>query len=380
MLTRTKNNLLLNLKNLIGWKTKRKIIVFAVDDYGNVRVDSKRALKKMASSGLKVHTRFDAYDSLETRIDLEALYGTLNSVKDYRGHPAVFTPFALPCNINFERLRSENYSSYQYELLPKTYQKLTANYPDAYSGAWGLWKEGIERRLLRPQFHGREHLNIKVFEEKLAKQDKEMITALQNRSYTSISSTGYPTIRYTAAFSFWSPDELQKFPEILKTGLQAFESVFGYEAKVFTPPAQQFHKSLEPVLWENGIKAIDKPLVSKIHEGLGKYHREWSSTGYDTATGTTTLVRNVVFEPTDERGVDWVTYTLKQIEAAFRWNRPAIISSHRVNFCGHIDPNNRKKGLVALRQLLKGIVQRWPEVEFLAADELVDLIMKKAKK
>ena len=64
-----------------------------------------------------------------------------------------------------------------------------------------------------------------------------------------------------------------------------------------------------------------------------------------------------------------------QIEAAFRWSRPAIISSHRVNFCGHIDPQNRRTGLDALAKLLRSIVGKWPEVEFVAAHKIGDLIL-----
>ena len=85
-------------------------------------------------------------------------------------------------------------------------------------------------------------------------------------------------------------------------------------------------------------------------------------------------VRNVVFEPTNEIGFDWVNYSLKQVEAAFRWNRPSIISSHRVNFCGHIDPKNRETGINALKKLLKKIVKKWPDVEFMSSVELGELI------
>ena len=79
-------------------------------------------------------------------------------------------------------------------------------------------------------------------------------------------------------------------------------------------------------------------------------------------------VRNVVFEPTSNSSS--VTIALKQIQTAFFWNRPAIISSHRVDFCGHIDPKNRKIGIQALRELLQKIVRRWPEVEFMSSAEL----------
>ena len=71
---------------------------------------------------------------------------------------------------------------------------------------------------------------------------------------------------------------------------------------------------------------------------------------------------------------DQFYFTMKQIETAFRWNKPAIISSHRVNFCGHIDPKNREKGLDSLKQLLQEIVKKWPDVEFMAADELASCV------
>ena len=101
MIKAIKDSIKLTAKNLIGWRTKRKIVVFSVDDYGNVRVASSLAREKMNQKGLKILNRFDAFDALETKEDLEVLYETLTSVKDKnRGH-AIFTPFALPCNINF---------------------------------------------------------------------------------------------------------------------------------------------------------------------------------------------------------------------------------------------------------------------------------------
>ncbi|MEQ8704192.1 MAG: hypothetical protein RIC19_09755 [Phaeodactylibacter sp.] len=330
----------------------------------------------MDQAGLKTNNRFDAYDTLETRADLEALYEVLSSVKDEESRPAVFTPYALPCNINFEQLQMDGYQGYHYESLQDTYEKLSGQQPEAYAGAWPLWQEGIAKGLLRPQFHGREHLNLKVFEEKLQRRDHDIMCALQNHSYTRIRQQDYPSIGWTAAFSFAQAEELKRFPGILKSGLNAFESVFGYRATAFTPPAQQFHPSLYPVLWENGIQAIDRPLMYKQHLGNGKYKRVFSRTRCDKTTDKATIVRNVVFEPTEDRGVDWVAFTLKQIEAAFRWRKPAIISSHRVNFCGHIDPENRKQGLEALQALLQQIVKRWPDVEFISVGELVKIMQK----
>lgn len=369
-----KRFLLDNLKNVWGWKTPRKIVVFSVDDYGNVRLANRKARASLDKAGLKVVSRFDAYDTLESREDLEMLFEVLTSVRDKNKSHAVFSPFSVPCNIDFEKVKEDSFSTYQYELLPVTFEKVSSTEPDAYQGAWELWNEGISEKLLAPQFHGREHLNVKVFEEKLSNKDKELLACLDTRSYTSISATGYSSINYTAAFDFWQFEENSGFEGIIKSGLDCFEKVFGYRSVHFTPPGGREHRVIHGCLRANGIRYIDTPLIKWEHQGKGVYKKSVHYTGRKNKDQLTECVRNVVFEPSSDRGVDWVSYALKQIEAAFRWHRPAVISSHRVNFCGHISPENREKGLTALKALVKAIVHRWPEVEFMSSAELMALV------
>jgi hypothetical protein len=364
-----------HLKNIHGWKTKRKIVVISVDDYGNVRLDSKKAREKMDKQGLKVSNHFDALDSLETREDLEALYEVLSSVKDKNNRRAIFTPFALPCNINFEAMAEKGYKDYVYELLPETYKKLSGIDSKSYEGTWKLWNEGIEKGLMKPQFHGREHFNLKVFKEKLKQLDHELITALKNRSYTSITNTGYPTISYTAAFEFDKFTENDDFEGIIKDGLERFEEVYGYKSLHFNPPGGREHPVIHKYLKENGVKYLDTQFIKHEHQGEGKWKRIINHTGKRNNLGMTYLVRNIVFEPT-MKGRDWVDFSMKQIETAFLWNKPAIISSHRVNFCGHIDPKNREIGLAALKELLQKIVKKWPDVEFMSSVDLAVLLNK----
>ena len=263
---------------------------------------------------------------------------------------------------------------YIYETLPETYKKLSLKDPKAYFGTWKLWKEGIDKGLMIPQFHGREHLNLKVFEEKLIKRDHELLNNLKNRSFTSISNSGYKTINYAASFYFWDEKENDKLKEIIVDGLDQFNFVFGYRARHFMPPNSRIHPMHHKLLKNEGIDFIDVNLIHKQHMGFGRYNKSLNYTGKKNKSGQTYMVRNVVFEPTHDRGINWVNYALKQIEAAFRWNRPAIISSHRVNFCGHIDPQNRKNGLMAFKGLLQKIVQKWPDVEFMSSVELGELM------
>ena len=80
-------------------------------------------------------------------------------------------------------------------------------------------------------------------------------------------------------------------------------------------------------------------------------------------------MRNCAFEPTYElyKGID---LTMRQINAAFRWHKPAIISSHRVNFVGGIEERNRTEGLGELKSLLDAIVRKWPDVEFMSTAKM----------
>ena len=370
-----KKTVINHIKNISGWRTNRKLVVISVDDYGNVRIASKEALNNLKKENLPFNSHFDSLDTLETREDLEALYEVLSSVKDKNGNSALFTAYSLSCNIDFESMALNNYSKYEYELLPKTFDKLAEKHPKVYAGTWDLWQEGIEKGLMKPQFHGREHFNLNIFNDLLKKKDKDLINVLKQNSYVTVPSHKNYKNGWTSAYSFDKIEETTGFLENVERGLQSFEKVYGYKSNTFTPPAQEFPLHLEPKLSDLGIKYIDRPRSLNRHLGEGKYKTEKHILGGGSTM--TELVRNVVFEPTTKRISDWVNFSFNQVDAAFRMRKPANISTHRVNYCGHIDPKNREKGLVALKQLLQIIVKRWPEVEFISADQLGNIITNK---
>ena len=65
---------------------------------------------------------------------------------------------------------------------------------------------------------------------------------------------------------------------------------------------------------------------------------------------------------------------MRRINIAFRWNKPAVICSHRINFMGALDEKNRNDNLLLLKDLLRHIKKTWPDVEFMTSDQLGDLI------
>jgi len=65
---------------------------------------------------------------------------------------------------------------------------------------------------------------------------------------------------------------------------------------------------------------------------------------------------------------------MKQISNSFFWNKPAIISMHRLNFMGSLSEENRTINLSGLNTLLHQIFKQWPDVIFLSSDQLGEFI------
>ena len=93
-----------------------------------------------------------------------------------------------------------------------------------------FFKIDVAKGYLKPQFHGREHLNLHVFDDKLKKRDFELLTALKSKSYTSISDADYPTMSGMAAFDFWDVKENETLAPMIEEGLHLFEKVYGYKS------------------------------------------------------------------------------------------------------------------------------------------------------
>ncbi|ERM81537.1 hypothetical protein P872_09280 [Rhodonellum psychrophilum GCM71 = DSM 17998] len=367
-----KNTLTNYFKNIPGWKSNRKLLAFAVDDYGNIRLSSVEAKDQLKAKGVSLKGRFNNFDSLDTREDYEMLFAVLQSVKDKDGKSAVFTTYALPANVDFSKTLSED--KFVHENLDLTYSRLEEVNPTIWKGTFKLLQEGISLRLIKPQFHGREHLNVMAFNRLLKDKNPDLMDNLALKSLAGIPNhEALPKVRFNEAFSFWNKSDIDNHKAIIKDGLDCFETVYGYKSATFTPPAMLLHPELYSYLESLGIKAIDRPRSHWVHLGEGNYLIEKNKLGVQKDQNHVTVVRNCMFEP-NSRNIDWVDFTFEQIKAAFFWGKPAIVSSHRVNFCGLIDPSNRQKGLSALKALLIKVVKAYPDVEFVGMDELVDII------
>ena len=377
MFAEIKQNLSRNLSNLPGWRTKRHIIVIESDDWGSIRMSSKESFYQLKQARIDVDTNhYNTNDALESNTDLEMLMEVLSKHKDATGRNVVMTGVNVVANPNFEKIRENGFTQYVYESYTETCKK----YPQ-HDKVHDLWKQGIQNRMLVPAFHGREHLNTQRWMQALQNGCKSTLLAFDH-GVTGISRgiDGIKLGGYQAAFDIDNLADLEYQKEVLKTGLDLFEKLYGYRSKFFIPTNGPFNNQLEPVTKTLGIDYLGTGKIQLEPLGNNQYKKHVRYLGKKSNEDLMYMTRNAFFEPNSwehSRSKDWVNDCLKEIEIAFRWHKPATISSHRVNYIGWLNENNRANGLQKLDTLLSQIIKRWPDVEFMTSLELGDLIAKK---
>ncbi|MBA4323139.1 MAG: hypothetical protein C0408_10020, partial [Odoribacter sp.] len=357
-------NLKLHLRNIPGWKTSTKIVVFESDDWGSIRMPGKTAYEKLIKSGIGINdSHFIANDSLESNSDLEMLFGGLSKHKDKTDRNPVFTAACLVANPDFEKIKESWYSEYIYEPFTKTCER----YPE-HDRVYSLWLKGLKERLFVPVFHGREHLNVQRWMRALKAGNKELLSAFDNGVFgISKGINGKIVPEHLAAFDNEFPSDISYMEEVLHTGTELFGELCGYRARYFVPPNSPGFNGIEKILKDCGLEYICSGRMQSEPLGNGEYVRKFHRLGERNSFGQIYITRNCFFEPVinEPVGKSWINDCLREIEIAFRWQKPAIVSTHRVNYTGFINPENRAKGLKALDELLKKIINRWPEVEFM---------------
>ena len=363
-----KNSIIRNAKNIPGWRTPRKILVFECDDWGGIRMPSRQVYEKLSADGLNVGTsRFNMLDTLETGKDLVRLFETLDSVKDINMRPAVMTPMTIVANPDFEKIRACGFSEYIYEPFTDT---LNRYYPGM--DVFKIWLEGIAAGIFVPELHGRDHITVQLWMKSLREGDKELLSAFDS-GFVSLDIKGVPgpASEFRAEFYFSSEDQKPYLINSIKESVTLFRGLFKRMPVVFVPGNGIFHPIFDETVAESGIKFLNvsHSMPYPADNGLLKYRH--FITGNTGPGGITYYTRNCAFEP-DDPEYKGIEPTLRQVDAAFRWGKPAIISTNRVNFSGGISDSNREKGLSELKKLLKAIVIKWPDVEFSSSAEALD--------
>jgi hypothetical protein len=306
---------------------------------------------------------------MASKSDLEGLFDVLLSVKDREGNSSKFTAVSLVANPDFQKIKESQFQNYYFEPFTTTLNRY------GYEDSFPIWKKGLDENIFIPEFHGREHLNVMAWMRALQANDKSTMMAFDQGVWSFKNQNKYG-VSYQAAFDLEYSSDLQVQAEIIESGLNIFEKLHGYKATFFVPPNGPFNNGLEKIAANNGIKFMSTSKIQKEVLGEGKFRKVFHYLGQKNKYNQKYITRNCFFEPSLE-GKDWVNSCLKDIDVAFSWKKPAIISSHRVNYIGSLNEENRSKGLRQLRKLLNKITEKYPEVEFMTSSELGELMQRK---
>lgn len=368
-----KSEIQIYLSNLPGWRTKRKIVVIESDDWGSVYMPDRKSLEALKAKGVPLTSHYVNNDTLESNEDMEMLFDVLRKHKDSTGRNVVITGVNVVANPDFEKIKANGYSKYEYELFTETAKRFPGS-----NRIYELWQQGIRERLLVPVFHGREHLNVQRWMRLLQQGNETVRLAFEHEVSTlsrDMQGQRLPDLR--AAFDIDTVEDLPYLREVISSGMDAFEKLFGYRSTFFIPTNGPFNNSLEELTAVLGIKYIGTGKIQLEPLGNKEYKKHFRYIGKKNRYNQRYLTRNCFFEPNSweqSQDKDWVNSCLKEIEIAFRCRKPATISSHRVNYMGTLNPENRANGLKKLDSLLSEIIKRWPEVEFMTSMELGDVI------
>jgi len=369
MLTQIKNTAV-RLIDALAWKTNKKIIVFESDDWGSIRMPSKETYKQCLKDGYAVDKNlFSRYDSLASEDDLNLLFELLLKYKDSVGNHPIITANCLVSNPDFDKIKENNFEKYEYESIITTFKR----YPKHHN-CFELWMKGKELGVFMPQSHGREHLNVSRFMTDLNNNNIHALYALQHEMPGIFDPSNLADgNNYVVALEYKDKADEYGKCEILKDGLKIFEQLFKFRSKTFIATNYIWSPLMEKTLASNNVKALQGSRFQYIPKGHYQgFKKKLHYTGQTNKHNQLYFARNAYFEPSLSSSKDLVNSTLFEIESAFKKKLPAIISTHRVNFVGFIDENNRDGSLKLLDELLKAIVKRWPDAEFMSSDQLYD--------
>lgn len=116
-----------NLRNIPGWRTNKRIVVFESDDWGSIRMRSADDKLELERLGFDFTGQdFNTYDALESNDDLSQLFEVLSSYKDEHGNHPVITAVSIVGNPDFKKIKESGFREYYWESMSETCKR----YPD----------------------------------------------------------------------------------------------------------------------------------------------------------------------------------------------------------------------------------------------------------
>ena len=359
-----KNKLSTSFINFLGTKVGRKIVVIESDDWGMIRMSSKEAFKSLQNKGFKVNQcPYNTNDALESNEDLNLLFDVLTSIRGSDDNPAIITANMIVGNPDFEKIKGCDFEDYFFEPFYETLKR----YPN-HDQVKDIYLKGINEGVVMPQFHGREHVHVQHWMDALQKGCRNAKDPFEHQMFSVfLGEKSTCNKEFLNAMASYGKDDFSIIKESVAQGLDLFENIWGFKSKSVIAPCYNWGTSLEKTFAEKDIKIIQggrAQLIPVQDENFNSVKRHYN--GQRNLYNQFYTVRNVTFEPAIIPNKNWIDSGMREVENAFFWNKPAIISSHRLNYIGWLNEKNRAQNLRLLSVFLKKIVKKWPDVIFIS--------------
>src|SRR5436190_5466834 len=334
------------------WRCAEPVVILESDDWGLARLPCSEFLRTYGEPGSW------ADEQMETPEDLAKLYEVLDSHRDAAGRPACFTANFIVGNPDFEAISREGFTKY-YDIPIGQDEELKKQ-----------WLEGLERRVLYPQYHGRSHFSSEAWLSDLRDGIPGAREMFDQRYHGGISLLKKNGWRYHSEYTDWKTGKSREHDELmnwLKVGVEYFQQLFGFFPRstiashfVFTPEiARAWHAIGGQFVQGTGYRIVRLSAggMLVLTHALGERSPE----------GLLLMRRTVKFEP--RLGKASYDNALRQADQCFRGNIPVIIDTHRINYTGRW----RDEGLRSLDSLLQALQVYRPR--FLTSVEMGEAIV-----
>jgi hypothetical protein len=99
----------------------------------------------------------------------------------------------------------------------------------------------LQQRVFHPQLHGREHVNVNWWLDKLQKNDASLRSAFEFKTFVGDNSLA-------AAFNSYDQEDDTYYTEVIKDAIGLFYDNFGFHSKSFIAPNYTWSPHFESIL------------------------------------------------------------------------------------------------------------------------------------
>lgn len=298
------------MSSKVDWRKHPAVVVWS-DDWGmNAWAPTEEAYHATKHEEL-MQTRWSS-GSLETPADLERTYRLLEAHRSGDGQPIVFEPYYIVGCPDYEAIRANGFRHY-----------VDLGLDQGVSQDWergdivAKAREGIERGVWAPQYHGRtHHFSHHRWLKRLREGEARAQRMFDHRMYVC------ETVKERVPEHEDMAEPERK--EWVRGALSYFIRTFGF------PPTSVRNSDEAEIAWAMQGLQIRVGVADREGEDQTGKHSPLADLWY--------AGRAINFEPFDTADrEDILTRVQAETEAAWQANRPAFISSHRRNFAAFTD-------------------------------------------